>query len=81
MINELLIGESLAFPQLPFGPTDQVWAVSDIHVDRQGGKGPNQKWVENMLPHYTDALIVAGDVCSSLEKLRETLLVFKDKFM
>jgi hypothetical protein len=76
LINELVMPENYHVPTLEFEPTALVWSISDIHIDCS----ENFKWIQNIIPHPDDALIVAGDVCSKLETLRETLQGFKDKF-
>ncbi|KAL1526449.1 hypothetical protein AB1Y20_015161 [Prymnesium parvum] len=48
---------------------DHIWAVSDLHVEHES----NFQFISSLHGFEKDALIVAGDVCSSLKLLRRTL--------
>lgn len=61
---------------LNFEPGDQVWAISDIHVDCR----PNMNWIKKLPNYKSDTLIVAGDVCTSLVILKKAFFILKDKF-
>ena len=54
-----------------------IYSVSDLHTDMKA----NMAWVRD-LPKYPPrtALIVAGDVATSMSVIRETLSLLKDKF-
>uniref|UniRef100_A0A7S4SLW8 Rhodanese domain-containing protein n=1 Tax=Alexandrium monilatum TaxID=311494 RepID=A0A7S4SLW8_9DINO len=58
----------------------RIWAVSDIHSDMKD----NMAWVRSVASQRgafsEDCLIVAGDVASCLETIRETLAAFKAAF-
>lgn len=56
--------------------TPRVWCCSDLHVDCP----PNFAWLENMAPRPHDTLLVAGDVVTQLDKLRDALLILTGKF-
>ena len=53
-----------------------VWAVSDLHVEHR----ENLAWLQEWPPRPEDALIVAGDLCTSLELLGTTLRALSRKF-
>lgn len=55
---------------------DRVWATSDLHVEHK----ENMAFLRALEPRPADALVVAGDVCSKLELLLETLLLLRTKF-
>jgi len=57
-------------------PVRRVWAVSDIHVEHKD----NWAWLSSLAPQPEDALVVAGDACTSLEKLGQTLVMLGAKF-
>jgi predicted phosphodiesterase len=68
---------SLTLPHaLDFAETSKVWCVSDLHVDC----AENQEWLRALNPQPHDAVIVAGDLCTSLKKLRAALIMIQAKF-
>lgn len=77
LIGDILLAEEGdTRRELSFGPTDRVWAISDIHVDCI----QNFQWIENISKSPNDTLLLAGDVCSNMDLLRKTLQMLKDKF-
>lgn len=54
----------------------RVWAASDLHVEHR----ENLAWLQEWPPRPDDALIVAGDLCTSLELLETTLRTLARKF-
>jgi len=50
--------------------------VSDLHVDC----AENQEWLRQLSPQSNDAVIVAGDLCTSVKKLRAALTLLQSKF-
>lgn len=54
----------------------RVWCVSDIHAD----VAVNRAWVEQLEARPEDAIIVAGDVATSLQTLAEVLTSLRDKY-
>ena len=56
----------------------RIFAISDIHVDFQ----ENQKWIDALsdFEYKDDVLLLAGDVCHNLDRLKETLLQIRFKF-
>lgn len=56
---------------------NRIWAISDLHAEASA----NWEWLEQLPPLFTDdGLIVAGDVCTSLELLRDTFSLLNRKF-
>lgn len=55
---------------------ERIWAVSDLHMEHEA----NVAFVRSLNGYEKDALIVAGDVCSSLLMLRGTLQLLVQKF-
>ena len=62
-----------AWHELP--AVERVWAASDMHVEASA----NRAWIEQLEPRLTDALIVAGDMCTSEAKLVEALTTLTSK--
>ena len=56
----------------------RIFALSDIHIDFN----ENQRWVNNLsdTDFKNDVLILAGDICHNLEKLKNNLLNLRGKF-
>lgn len=56
----------------------RVFALSDIHVDY----GDNMAWIEalTMAEHGRDVLLLAGDVSHRPEKVRQALILLKERF-
>ena len=56
----------------------RIFAISDIHVDFQ----ENQKWIDAVseFDYTDDILLLAGDVCHNLVRLKETLLQLRSIF-
>ena len=54
----------------------RVWATSDLHVEGR----PNMELLRGLTGYDADALIVAGDVCTPIELLREALALLASKF-
>ena len=56
----------------------RIFAISDIHVDFQ----ENRIWIDALseIEYKNDVLLLAGDVCHNLDRLKETLLQIKIKF-
>ena len=63
-----------AWRQLP--GVCRVWATSDLHLENK----ENMQAVGAWEGYNEDALIVAGDVCTSLELLRHALTLLRAKF-
>lgn len=57
----------------------RVWATSDLHVEGRQ-PSPNLLFLRSLRGFDEDALIVAGDVATKLELLRETLALLVGKF-
>lgn len=58
-------------------PIQKLWGISDLHVEH----ARNYAWLDSLPPMFgNDGLIVAGDVCATLSKLRETLSMLVPKF-
>ena len=66
--------ERHAWRQLP--AVSRVWATSDLHAEHR----QNMEFLERLEPRPDDALIVAGDVCSSLELLTTVFRLLLTKF-
>ena len=63
------------WPQL--APVRKLWAVSDIHVEHQ----ENWAWLSELPPIFQDdGLIIAGDVCAGIGRLRDALTMLVPKF-
>lgn len=54
----------------------KLWAISDLHV----GHAANRRAVENIAPRRDDWLILAGDVCETLDALGATLDLLCPRF-
>ena len=55
----------------------RLWATSDLHVEN----AINWAWLSGMPEIFSeDGLLVAGDVCTSLELLRSTFRMLRSKF-
>lgn len=61
---------------LRLSASPRVWCVSDIHAD----VAVNRAWVEQLEARPEDAIIVAGDVATSLQTLAEVLTALNDKY-
>lgn len=66
--------ERHAWRRLP--AAERVWATSDLHVEHD----ENLSFLRSLSGYDEDALIVAGDVCTSLAVLRATLRLLASKF-
>jgi len=64
--------------EVGFDHNGRVWCVSDLHIDTKSG--PNYRWLKELPERPNDALICAGDICTSLSQLRHVLTVLKSKF-
>ena len=56
----------------------RIFAISDIHVDYNQNLEIVKNWSD--CDYKNDVLIVAGDVTDSLELLKSTLMILRDKF-
>eukprot|EP01059_Diplonema_ambulator_P021446 TRINITY_DN3562_c0_g1_i1.p1 TRINITY_DN3562_c0_g1~~TRINITY_DN3562_c0_g1_i1.p1 ORF type:complete len:1494 (+),score=451.06 TRINITY_DN3562_c0_g1_i1:64-4482(+) len=63
--------------------TTRVWVTSDIHVDHKA----NMQWLETFperdgdgVAYREGTLIVAGDVCTKLESIRQAFVMLKKVF-
>ena len=56
----------------------RIFAISDLHVDYNQNLEIVKNWSD--YEHKNDVLIVAGDVTDSLELLKSTLTILRDKF-
>ena len=58
-------------------PMAKLWGVSDLHVEH----AENWNWLA-ALPNalLADGLVVAGDMCTSMDKLRDAILMLVPKF-
>lgn len=64
-----------AMPPKPC-PVEELFAISDIHVDIEG----NRRWIESLPPRPRDGLIVAGDVSHETESVRMAFRSLKEKY-
>ena len=55
---------------------ERVWATSDLHVEHAA----NMEFVRGLKGYEKDAVVVAGDVCTSLILLREALTLLVERF-
>jgi len=62
--------------ELEFEESGKIWCVSDLHVDC----AENQEWLRQLSTQSNDAVIVAGDLCTSMKKLRAALDMLQSKF-
>ena len=58
------------------GAFGAVWCISDLHTDSR----PNLDWLVQLPAHKEDAIIVSGDICTSIKKLRIALGILCEKF-
>lgn len=56
---------------------ESLWCTSDMHIDYPA----NRKWLETMPTCPKGAIIVAGDLCSSLERLEYALAILARRFL
>jgi pimeloyl-ACP methyl ester carboxylesterase len=63
-----------AWKQLP--SVRRVWASSDLHVEG----APNMEFLHTLSGFESDALVLAGDVCTSLHLLKEVFTLLTGKF-
>jgi predicted phosphodiesterase len=56
----------------------RIFAISDIHIDFQ----ENQSWIDALseIEYKYDVLLLAGDVCHNLKRLRKSLQRIRTKF-
>ena len=55
---------------------ERVWATSDLHLEHAA----NLDFVRALKGYEKDAVVVAGDVCTSLALLREALTLLVERF-
>lgn len=55
---------------------ERVWAISDLHMEHEA----NFDFVSGLAGFERDALVVAGDVCTSLALLRSALKLLAERF-
>jgi len=70
----------LTVVRVPSGRRLRVWGISDVHVEHVA----NRKWLTMALPDRDpacfDALVLAGDVASSVDILRDVLTELANSF-
>ena len=54
----------------------RLWATSDLHVEHD----ENMSFLRSLDGFSGDGLIVAGDICTSIDRLRATLTLLVGKF-
>lgn len=74
----LMHHEGKSIPFCPF--SGRLWCFSDLHTDCPKDRYRNKRWLMQLPIRPNDAVIIAGDVCTSIKNLRIALVVLVERF-